>query len=214
VSLTLHYHPLSSYCHKVLIALYENATPFMPHLVDFGDAESHAAFRKLWPIGKFPVLVDEARNRMVPESSVIIDYLDLHFSGPTVFVPADPEIAWQTRLKNRFFDLYVHEPMQRIMGDRLRPADRRDAFGVDQARARLELAYEMIERDMAGKTWAMGEAFTVADCAAAPAFFYADMVVPTGAHKNVGAYLQRLKERPSYARALKEAEPYFKYIPK
>ena len=214
MSLTLHYHPLSSYCHKVLMALYENATPFTPHLVNLMDPDSAGPFKKLWPIGKFPVLEDSVRNETVPESSIIIDYLDLHYPGQTRFVPHDADRAWKTRLKDRFFDLYVHEPMQRIVGDRLRPADKRDPFGMDQAKERLNLAYGMIDRDMADKHWAMGDEFTVADCAAAPSLFYADMVAPAAAHKNVAAYLRRLKERPSYARALKEAEPFFKYIPK
>jgi glutathione S-transferase len=215
MSLKFYYHPLSSFCWKVLIALYENDTPFTPVTVDLRNAEERAALLKLWPIGKFPVLRDEARDRVVPESSIIIEYLDNHYPGRVRFIPADAEFARQTRLRDRFYDLYVHLPMQKAMGDRLRPEQSRDPYGVDEARARLTSCFDMIDTEMATRTWAMGEAFTLADCAAAPALFYGSMVAPFGnAHKNVTAYLDRLKARPSFARVLKEAEPYFRLIPK
>lgn len=220
MSLILHFHPLSSFCQKVLVALYENDTPFTPNLVDLGDATARAALQELWPIGKFPVLRDEARGETVPESSIIIEYLDRHYPGRTPLLPADAEAALRTRLADRFYDLYVQEPMQKIVGDRLRPADGKDPFGVAQARARLETAYGIIERDMAAmnaaaKTWATGETFTMADCAAAPALFYANMVMPFGAaHRNVAAYFARLMERPSYARAIREAQPYLDMFPR
>jgi glutathione S-transferase len=214
MALTLYFHPLSSFCMKVLIALYENDTPFTPHLVDLSDEAAAANLKKLWPIGKFPVLRDDARNRTIPETSIIIEYLDRHYPGATRFIPADGALALQTRLQDRFYDLYVHLPMQEIVGDRLRPADKKDPFGVVQAKERLANVYEMIERDMALKTWAMGDDFTMADCAAAPALFYADKVVSLDGYKNTAAYLERLMQRPSYARALKEAEPYFRFFPK
>ena len=214
MSLVLHLHPLSSFCHKALIALYENDTPFEARTVNFGDPESAAAFRALWPIAKIPVLRDEARERTVPETSVIIEYLALHYPGPTALIPADPDVAIQTRLRDRFYDLYVHLPMQKIVGDRLRPEGAKDPHGVAQARTDLKTAYDMIEQDMASRTWAMGEAFTLADCAAAPALFYGDKVAPfRKTHPNVAAYLDRLMARPSYARALKEAAPYFHMFP-
>ena len=121
MSLTLHFHPLASFCWKALIALYENDTPFAPNMVDLGNAAERAALLKLWPIGKFPVLRDDARDQTVPESSIIIEYLDRHYPGRTQFIPADPDLAWQTRLRDRFYDLYLHLPMQKIMVDRLRP---------------------------------------------------------------------------------------------
>jgi len=215
MSLTLHFHPLSSFCHKVLIALYENGTPFTPQMVDLGDAAQRDAFRKLWPIGKFPVLRDEAHDRTVAESSIIIEYLDQHYPGKTRFIPADAEQARATRMGDRFFDLHIHLHMQKIVGDRLRPADGKDPHGVDEARTRMATALGMVEQDMASRSWATGEVFTLADCAAAPALFYADKVAPLlPAFPNVAAYLERLKQRPSYARALKEAEPYFRFFPK
>jgi len=215
MSLTLYLHPLASYCHKVLIALYENDTPFKAQNVDLSDAGERAALLKLWPIGKFPVLRDDARNQTIPESTVIIEYLDRHYPGSTRFVPADIDLALQTRLKDRFYDLYVHDPMQKIVGDRIRPAGEKDAHGVAEARARLTTSYGMIDREMATRTWAMGDAFSLADCAAAPALFYANEVFPIGEEQaNARAYFDRLKARPSYARVLKEAEPYFAMFPR
>jgi glutathione S-transferase len=215
MSLTLHFHPLSSFCWKVLIALYENDTPFTAHSVDLGNESERAALLKLWPIGKFPVLRDDAQDRTIPESSIIIEYLDNQYPGRTRFIPADGKAALQTRLRDRFYDLYVHLPMQKVVGDRLRPEGAKDPHGVDEAKARLQSCYGMIEREIASKTWAMGEAFSIADCAAAPALFYASKVVPFGdGHKNVAAYLERLKARPCFARVLREAEPYFAMFPK
>ena len=214
VSLTLHFHPLSSFCHKVLIALYENGTPFTPQIVNLMDEGERAAFRKLWPIGKFPVLRDDARGETVPESTVLIEYLDRHYPGSARLIPSDAEAARAVRLRDRFFDLYIHLPMQKIVGDRLRPADRKDPHGVEEARMQIRTALDMIENGMLGEPWAIGDAFTLADCAAAPSLFYADKVLPFGAtHPRAAAYLERLKRRPSYARALKEAEPYFKFFP-
>jgi len=215
MSLTLHLHPLASYCHKVLIALYQNATPFTPNKVDLSSEAERAALQKLWPIGKFPVLRDDKRDQTVPESTVIIEYLDRYFPGATRFIPADADQAWQTRLRYRFYDQYVHEPMQKIVGDRLRPEGKKDPHGVEEARARLWASYGMIEREMATRTWAMGDVFSLADCAAAPALFYANEVMPFGeGHANVAAYFGRLKAQPSYARVLKEAEPYFVMFPR
>jgi glutathione S-transferase len=215
MSLTLHFHPLSSFCWKALIALYENDTPFTPNSVDLGNAAERAALLKLWPIGKFPVLRDDVRNQTVPESSIIIEYLDRHYPGRTRFIPAEPDLAWQARLRDRFYDLYVNLPMQKIIGDRRCPDGSKDPHGVEEARAQLRTSYRMIEAQMASGNWAMGEAFGLADCAALPALFYGNMVEPFGeTHKNVTAYFERLKARASIARVLKEAEPYFNMVPK
>jgi len=215
MSLTLYYHPLSSFCWKTLIALYENGTPFAPQLVDLSNEAERAALLKLWPIGKFPVLRDDARDRILPESSIIIEYLDTHYPGATKFLPEDTELARQIRLRDRFYDLYVHLPMQKIIGDRLRPADSKDPYGVAEAKTRLQSCYGMMDKEMTSRNWAMGDAFSLADCAAAPALFYGNMVVPFGGeHKNLSAYFERLKARPSFARVLGEAEPYFAMFPK
>ena len=215
MSLKLYFHPLASFCQKALIALYENDTPFEPHIVDLANETSRADFLKIWPIGKFPVLRDDARNRTVPESSIIIEYLARHYPGKTQLLPADAELAWQTRLRDRFYDLYVNEPMQKVVADRLRPAGRNDPHGVELARTQLQTAYRMIDQEMGTKTWAMGDAFSMADCAAAPALFYANMVMPFGdAHRNVAGYFDRLMERRSFARTVNEARPYLALFPK
>ena len=215
MTLKLYYHPLSSFCWKVLIALYENDTAFEPVLVNLGDAAERAAFLKLWPIGRVPVIQDTARDWMVPESSIIIEYLAQHYPGRTKLVPDDADKARQVRMRDRFFDLNLQVPMQKIVGDRLRPAGGKDPLGVEQARAQVRTAYTMIEGDMASKRWAMGDDFTMADCAAAPALVYGDKVMPLGGEfPHTTAYLKRLTERPSFARVLREAEPYQAMFPK
>ncbi len=160
--------------------------------LDLANEASTAAFKKLWPIAKMPVLRDDARDRTIPESSIIIEYLAQHYPGRTALIPTDSDLALRTRLGDRFYDLYVHDPMQRIVGDRLRPAGKNDPHGVDTAKAMLRTAYDMIDGDMASRTWAMGDAFTMA---------------------HVARYFERLTKRPSFARTLAEAEPYLKLFP-
>jgi glutathione S-transferase len=212
-ALSLYYHPLASYCWKVLIALYENETPFAPRVVDLGDEAQRNALVKLWPLGKFPVLHDEAAGRVVPESSIIIEYLDVHHPGRTPFIPVDRDAALEVRLQDRFFDQQIHEAMQKHVGDKLRPEGQRDPYGVEQAHRQLERAYGMLESTLERRTWAAGDTFTLADCAAAPALYYANLVHPLGAHARVAAYLERLAARPSFARVLTEAEPFFDMFP-
>jgi glutathione S-transferase len=214
MSLKLYFHPLASFCHKALIAFYENGIPFQPVIVDLGDATSSAAFRAIWPMAKMPVLRDDARDRTVAESTIIIEYLDAYYPGATRFLPADADRAWQTRMWDRFYDHYVQEPMQKIVTDRLRPVGQNDVYGVEQAKALLTEAYAVIEQKIEPDRWMMGDSFTLADCAAAPALFYANTVAPFGrAHRKLAAYLGRLMARPSYARVLEEAEPYFELFP-
>jgi glutathione S-transferase len=214
MSLKLYFHPLASFCHKALIALYEGGTPFEPIIVDLADAASSAAFKAVWPMAKMPVLRDEARHRTVAESSIVVEYLDAFYPGPTRFLPADADRAWQTRMWDRFYDHYVQEPMQKIVTDRLRPAGNSDGYGVEQAQAQLRQAYALIEQELGANAWMMGGAFTLADCAAAPALFYANTVIPFGeTHRKLAAYLDRLMARPSFARVLEEAQPYFRLFP-
>ena len=213
MSLTLYFHPLSSFCQKALIALYENDTPFTPQIVNLMDPKESADFKAMWPVRKFPVLRDG--DRMIPESSIIIEYLAQHYPGTSEFLPRNPDLALRTRMQDRVLDLHLHLQMQTVMGDRLRPADKKDPFGVENAKTMMQTSLDMIEKDMATKTWAMGEVFTLADCAAAPALFYTNMIIPlAGGYKNTANYLGRLMQRPSYARALKEAEPYLSMVPK
>ena len=214
MALTLYMHPLSSYCQKVLVALYENDTPFAPKIVDLGDEASRTEFLRVWPVGKFPVLHDDARGALIPESSIIIEYLARYYPGPTALVPVDTDLAWQTRLEDRCFDLYVNEPMAKIVTDKLRPPGRGDPHGIEQARNMLRTSYELIEKKMQSRAWASGDSFSMADCAAAPALFYANLVMPFGATQtNTAAYLARLKTRPSFARVIEEAQPYFALFP-
>jgi glutathione S-transferase len=214
MALKLYYHPLASYCWKVLIALYENETAFSPALVDLSDAKARAAFFELWPLGKFPVLVDEANGRVVPESTIIIEYLAQHYPGRTQLIPTDADAALEARLQDRFFDQQVHEAMQKHVGDKLRPPAQRDAYGVEQAHAQLERAYGILEGSLRERSWAAGKTFTLADCAAAPALYYANRVHPIAAqYSSLSAYLKRLEARPSFARVLQEAQPYFVHFP-
>ncbi|HKR23641.1 MAG TPA: glutathione S-transferase family protein [Allosphingosinicella sp.] len=209
-----HGHPLSSFCWKVLLALYENGTPFELSIVNLGDPAGRADFEALWPLGKMPVLVDEGRGAVVAETSIIIDYLDLHYPGRTRFVPEDPERARETRFWDRICDNYLQAPMQAIVFDRLRPEGRHDPHGVAEARALLAKALAYVEGHMQGRARLAGDGPSLADCAAAPALFYADKVMPlAGAYPSCLAYLDRLKAWPSFARVLAEAEPYFQYFP-
>ena len=214
MSLTLHAHPLSSFCWKVLIGLYENGIPFENVTVDLGDPAVREAFRRLSPMGKMPALRDDARDETVNETSVILDYLDAHYPGPVRFVPAHADLAWRTRFWDRFFDHYIHHPMQRIVADRLRPAECKDGFGVDEAYAQLASACDHLESVLAdGRAWMCGD-FGLADCAAMPALFYADKVQSLAERWPNGLdYLERLKARPSVQRVLIEAEPFFKFFP-
>jgi glutathione S-transferase len=214
MSLTLYLHPLSSYCHKVLIALYENAIPFSPHSVDLGDPVARDEFKKVWPFAKFPVLRDERRGRTVPESTAIIEYLARHYPGPSKLIPGDPELAAQARAVDRFYDLHLHVPMQKVVGDKLRPANGHDPLGVDQAWEQMRTALRIADGEMATRRWAIGEHFTMADCAAGPPLFFTDRMMPLAKEfPHVSAYLDRLTKRPSYARALAEAQPYLAMFP-
>jgi glutathione S-transferase len=214
MSLTLLFHPLSSYCQKVLVALYEKDTPFSAEFIDLSKAEARARLVALWPIAKFPVLRDEARGVTVPESTIIIEYLEAFYPGKTRLIPAATEQALACRLLDRFFDLHVHDQMQKIVGDKLRPEARRDPEGVQRARATLRTAYRYLEHELGDRQWALGDAFSMVDCAASPALFYASRVEPLGNdHPRLAAYFARLSERPSFARVTAEAAPYMKMFP-
>jgi glutathione S-transferase len=215
MSLTLHFHPLSSFCMKALVGLYELDVPFTKHLVDLGNDADRAAFLELWPVGKFPVLRDDARNVTVPETSILLEYVDARY-GPGRLVPLDPERARECRLRDRFYDLYVNVPMGKIVTDKLRPVGQRDPYGVEQAKAQLETAYAVADEWMgaAAGPWSVGDSFTLADCAAAPALFYANQVVPFGGGRpHLADYFGRLALRPSFARVVNEAKPYASLFP-
>ncbi|HVY25272.1 MAG TPA: glutathione S-transferase family protein [Polyangiaceae bacterium] len=214
MALTLFSHPLASYCWKALIALYENETPFTAELVDLNDERARKAFYELTPLGKFPLLRDDSNGRLVPESTIIIEYLSRHYPGRTALIPQDADAALEARLQDRFFDQQLHEPMQKHVLDKLRPEGQRDAYGVQQAHEQIERAYAILQGVLADRSWAAASTFTLADCAAAPALYYCNLVHPLGAaHGRVREYLKRLEARPSFARVLEEAQPFFKYFP-
>jgi len=203
----LYAHPFSSYCQKVLIPLYENATPFELCLLAPDHPEVMAEHAAVWPMKKMPVVVDGART--VIEASVIVEYLDLYHPGRTRFVPADAREALEVRTMDRFFDNYVMTPMQKIVLDTIRAPDQRDPPGVADAHEMLETSYRWLNDTMKGREWAASGAFSLADCAAAPSLFYADWVHPIDASlANLRAYRGRLLARPSFARAVDEARPY------
>jgi glutathione S-transferase len=211
MSLQLLAHPFSSYCQKVLTALYENGTAFELQLLEPGRPAMDELARR-WPLRRFPVLVEG--DRTVIEATCIIEYLDLHHPGPMRWIPDNPETALEVRFMDRFFDNYISTPQQKIVADRLRAEADRDPHGVQQARGMLETSYAWLDRVMAGRQWAAGDAFTLADCAAAPFLFYADWTHRIDARfANVRAYRQRLLARPSFARAVDEARPYRGYFP-
>lgn len=201
-------HPFSSYCQKVLIALYENATPFEYRMLSPEEPETGTEFAKLWPLGRFPLLLDG--GRMVVESSTIIEYLQLRHPGPVALIPADGEAMIEAGMLDRIFDGYIMTPMTKLVVDAMRPAKGADAIGVVEARTLLDKSYARL----AGRVWATGDDFSIADCAAAPSLFYADWAHPIGEdHLTLRAYRARLLERPSFARAVDEARPYRALFP-
>lgn len=212
MALQLYFHPFSSYCQKVLVALYENATPFEPQLLAGPDSPAWQQLAQLWPMKRFPVLVDGQQT--ILEASCIIEYLGLHRPGPVPLIPADAKEALEVRMLDRFFDNYVSTPQQKIVFNALRPAESRDAYGVQGARDMLDTAYAWLNERMAGRQWAVGERFSLADCGAAPFLFYADWTHAIGdAYPHVKAYRRRLLARPSFARAVDEARPFRPYFP-
>ena len=214
MALTLYLHPLASFCHKALIALYENDVPFTPQIVDLGDPGSAAPLLEQWPVGKIPVLFDAAASRSVPETSIIIEYLQQHYPGPVRLLPDDPEAQLQARLWDRFFDLYVSVPMQKIVTDRIRPVGHLDPHGVAEARAMLRTAYPMIDNQLSQHDFAIGNDFGIADCSAVPALFFARIVEPFGPGlPHLDAYFERLTARPSIIRTIEEAKPFFSMFP-
>jgi glutathione S-transferase len=210
----LYYHPLSSYSQKTLMAFYEKHLAFEPVIVSLMDAKAKEEYKKIYPMAKVPFLRIEEKDWCVPESSIIIEYIDRHCPGGTKLIPDDPELARQVRMRDRFFDFYVNDPMVKIFFDGFRPEGQRDPYGVLQAKDRLDTAFAMLDREMAGKTWAMGDLFSMADCAAAPALAYCRMIYPFAKHKNLNAYCKRLMGRPSFQQVSAEAEPYLKALKK
>jgi glutathione S-transferase len=210
MAVALYAHPFASYCWKVLIALYENGTPFEYRMVD--DQQKFAELAALWRLKKFPVLVEG--DATLIESSIIIEYLQLRHPGPVQLIPGTDEAALQVRFLDRCFDNYIMTPMQKVVGDALRPPDGRDPAGVAEARGQLSQAYGWLESVLGEHAWAAGETFSLADCAAAPSLFYADWVHAIEPQfPRLRAYRTRLLARRSIARVVEEARPYRKLFP-
>lgn len=209
-ALRLFAHPFSSYCQKVLIPLHENETPFS--YLSLEDPDAKAELGRIWPFGKFPVLDDDGHT--VAEAIAIIEHLGVRHPGPARMIPGDPALAVEVRMMDRVFDNFVSTPLQTIVGDRLRRDANRDPFGVAQARTVLDTAYRWLDDRMDGRVWAAGDAFSLADCAAAPSLFYADWAHEIGPHfGHLRAYRGRLLARPSFARCVEEARPFRSYFP-
>jgi glutathione S-transferase len=212
--LILFAHPFSSYCQKVLTALYEQERAFECRMPDLTSPNSPVAaeLKALWLINRMPLLLDDGRPVM--ESSIIIEHLELHHPGRVRLLPQSATEALEVRFLDRFFDQYVHTPMQKVVFDVVRAEPERDPRGVSDARAQLDIAYQWLENHLKGREWAAGEGFSLADCSAAPALFYADWVHPfADRFTRLRAYRARLNARPSFARAIDEARPYRRYFP-
>jgi glutathione S-transferase len=210
MTLELFAHPFSSYCQKALTAFYENDIPFTYRMMeDPGVGEEFAA---LWPMKRFPILRED--GRVVLEASIVIEYLQAHHPGPVTLIPEDPDLALEARMLDRFFDNYVMTPQGKFVFDALRSPQDRDPYGVLEAGQMLDTSYAWLDERMNGRTWAVGETFTLADCAAAPSLFYADWTykIPER-YGHLLAYRARLLQRPSFARAVDEARRFRHYFP-
>jgi glutathione S-transferase len=210
MALTLYYHPLSSYCHKVLIALYENGVHFERRLINLGEPADRAELSALWPLIKFPVLKDDERDVVLPESSIIIEHVDRRYPSTHPLLPLDADAALQVRLWDRIVDSHVHSPLQRIVGDKITNA----RANMDSLRETIGTTYTILDRQLTGRDWLAGDHFTLADCAASPALFYASTLqaFPSDC-KRLAGYFERLVARPSVLRTLEEAKPWFHLYP-
>lgn len=210
MTLELFAHPFSSYCQKALIAFYENDVSFTYRMME--EEGVGAELASLWPIKKFPILRDD--GRVILEASIIIEHLQVRHPGPVNLIPDDLDLAVETRMLDRFFDNYVMTPQGKFVSDALRPPESRDPYGVQEARKMLDTSYAWVDQRMKGRTWAVGDRFTLADCAAAPSLFYADWThrIPAQ-YEHLVAYRSRLLQRPSFARAVDEARRFRHYFP-
>jgi glutathione S-transferase len=212
MTLQLFGHPFSSYTMKALIALYENETPFDFRILGPDHPENGAELVRRWPVARFPLLVDD--DATVCETSAIIEHLAAFHAGPVKLIPTDTKQAVPVRMLDRVFDSHVMGPMQAIVSDVRRPEETRDPFGVSQARTALDTIYAWLDQTLAGRRWAAGDAFTLADAAAAPALLYADWAHPIGEDRTtLRAYRARLLARPSFARCVDDARPYRHFFP-
>ena len=211
MSLEFFGHPFSSYTQKVLIALWADGTPFMYRMLDGEHPDNMAELKRRWPFGQFPLLVDDGET--VVETTPMIEHLQARHPGPNAWIP-DGDVGRHVRFLDRFFDLHVMNNMQAVVGDALRPENSHDPFGVEKAREKLRTAYDWLEKNIGDGPWAVGDTFTLADCAAAPSLFYADWVEEMGPTRpRLAAYRARLLAHPQVARAVDEGRPYRAFFP-
>jgi glutathione S-transferase len=212
MALQLFYHPFSSYCHKVLLALYENGTPFIARLLDGSDPAAQEEWARRWPMKRFPLLV--ADDRTIVEATIIDEYLDRYHPGPVRLIPDDPAAALEVRWMDRFFDNYISTPIQKLAFDKGRPQGKSDVYGCDEARAMLDTALAWLDPLMATREFAAGDRYSLADCGAATFLFYLHWMYPIDArHVHVLAYRARLMARPAMRRIIDEARPYRHLFP-
>ncbi|MFC7049209.1 glutathione S-transferase family protein [Emcibacter nanhaiensis] len=205
----LYYNPLSTYSQKVLIAFYEKGLTFEPFVIDPRDKSARQSYQKIYPLGKIPLLITE-QNRPVPESSIIIEFLDMNYMTGATLLPRDGEMSRQARLKDRMYDLYLNNPVVELLFESQKPRDRQDPCRMIKARETLDIMYEQLNENLCDHSWANGEEFSIADCAAAPALFYGQRVHPFSKYPAIKAYFSRLLGRPSLQKVLGEAEPLVK----
>ena len=203
----LYYHPLSTYSQKALIAFHEKGVDFEAEIVNLMDDGERAAYRQIYPLGKIPLLVLDD-GQWVPESSIICEYLDTHFSSDSRLIPDDPDLSRQVRFKDRMYDLYLNESVSALLFEQFKPQAQRNEELIERSRFRIGVMYGFMEKNLEKQTWTNGETFTLGDCAAAPPLFYARQTAPFDDRPNIAAYWQRLRERPSIQRVLDEAAPY------
>lgn len=205
----LYYHPLSPYSQKVLIACYEKRITFIPDIVDLKNPAERKAFCKIYPLGKIPLLITD-KGRMIPESSIIIEYFDMTFTRTPNLIPVDIEQSRQVRFKDRMHDLYLNDPTITILFETRKPATEQDPALINKSRHTLDVMYEFLNNELNNHTWSNGENFSLADCAAAPALFYAQRVHPFTKFPVIKAYFSRLMGRQSFQKVIKETEPLVK----
>jgi glutathione S-transferase len=209
MSLQFFGHPFSSYSQKVLIALWADGTDFTYRMVE--EPENMEELKRHSPYALFPILIDDGRP--VLETSTIIEHLQAHHRGPNDWIP-EGETGRTVRFLDRFFDLYVMNNMSKPVFDAIRAEGDRDPFGVQKARSDLHIAYDWLEANLGNGPWAVGDRFTMADCAAAPSLFYADWIEEIGAGRpRLSAYRARLLAHPAVGRAVDEGRPYRHYFP-
>jgi len=200
----LYYNPISTYSQKALIAFYEKGIDFEPNIVNLMDPDDLAKYRHVYPMGKIPCLVLDD-GHLIPESSIIIEYID-SMAEPRL-IDGDSEQTRKIRFKDRMLDLYLNDPIVTLLFQGMKPEDQRDPERMKTAQFRMDTMYAFMEAEFEKYPFASGDQFSMADCAAAPALFYAEQTAPFAGYKNISAYWERLKQRPSVQRTHEEARP-------